>query len=34
MERGRDHLRAAEFIPKLTPAVMERIDAIVAPHAD
>ena len=29
-----ENLRAAEFIPKLTPAVMERIDAIVAPHAD
>jgi len=29
-----ENLRAAEFIPKLTPAVMGRIDAIVAPHAD
>jgi aryl-alcohol dehydrogenase-like predicted oxidoreductase len=29
-----ENLRAAEFIPKLTPAVMERIDAIVAPHAE
>jgi voltage-dependent potassium channel beta subunit len=29
-----ENLRAAEFIPKLTPAVLERIDAIVAPHAD
>ncbi len=29
-----ENLRAAEFIPKLTPAVMERIDAIVAPRAD
>src|ERR1700674_4864422 len=28
-----ENLRAAEFIPKLTPEVMERIDAIVAPHA-
>jgi len=29
-----ENLRAAEFIPKLTPEVMERIDAIVAPHAN
>ncbi len=29
-----ENLRAAEFIPKLTPAVLERIDAITAGHAE
>jgi voltage-dependent potassium channel beta subunit len=29
-----ENLRAAEFIPRLMPEVMERIDAIVAPLAD
>ena len=29
-----ENLRAAEFIPKLTPAVLERIDGIVAGHSD
>jgi len=29
-----ENLRAADFITKLTPEVMERIEAIVAPHAD
>jgi voltage-dependent potassium channel beta subunit len=29
-----ENLRAAEVIPRLTPAVMERIDGIVAGHSD
>jgi voltage-dependent potassium channel beta subunit len=29
-----ENLRAAEFIPKLTPAVLERIDGILAGHSD
>jgi aryl-alcohol dehydrogenase-like predicted oxidoreductase len=29
-----ENLRAVEVIPKLTPAVMERIDGIVAGHSD
>jgi voltage-dependent potassium channel beta subunit len=29
-----ENLRAVEIIPKLTPAVMERIDGIVAGHSD
>ena len=29
-----ENLRAAEFIPKLTSAVLERIDAITAGHAE
>ena len=29
-----ENLRAAEFIPKLTAAVIERIDAVVAEHGE
>jgi aryl-alcohol dehydrogenase-like predicted oxidoreductase len=29
-----ENLRAVEVLPRLTPAVMERIDGIVAGHAD
>ena len=29
-----ENLRAVDVIPRLTPAVMERIDGIVAGHSD